>query len=101
MTITVEIQGPVACIILSGYVDYSSQEEIRNAKSKVLFADHIEEIRVDFANVTFMDSAIIRVLLSLQKETDAQGKTLVLINANDYTREVFELGGFDKLFTFR
>ena len=101
MTITVEIDGPIASIILSDYVDYSSQEEIRNAKDKVLFAEHVEEIRVDFAKVTFMDSSIIRELLSLQRETEAQGKSLVLMNANAYTREVFEIGGFDKLFTFR
>ena len=101
MTITVEIQGPIASITLSGYVDYSNQEEIRNARDKVLSADHIQEIRVDFATVTFMDSAIIRTLLNLQRETGAQGKTLVLMNVNEYTREVFELGGFDKLFTFR
>jgi anti-anti-sigma factor len=101
MTITVEIDGPIASIILSDYIDYSSQEEIQNARDKVLFADHIEEIRVDFAKVTFMDSSIIRTMLNLQKETEAQGKSLVLMNVNTYTREVFEMGGFDQLFKFR
>jgi anti-anti-sigma factor len=101
MTITVEIHGPIASILLSGKVDYSTQEEIWNANYKALFADHVREIHVDFAKVTFMDSSIIRALLSLQGETDAKGKSLVLLNCSDYMREVFEIGGFDKMFTFR
>jgi anti-anti-sigma factor len=101
MTITVEIHGHIASILLSGNVDYSSQEEIRNANHKTLSADQVREIHVDFAKVTFMDSSIIRALLNLQRETDAKGKSLVLLNCNNYMREVFEIGGFDKMFTFR
>lgn len=101
MIITVEIHGPIASILLSGNVDYSTQEEIQNANYKALFADQVREIQVDFAEVTFVDSSIIRALLILQKETDAKGKSLVLLNCNDIMREVFEIGGFDKMFTFR
>jgi anti-anti-sigma factor len=101
MTITVEVHGPVASILLSGNVDYSTQEEIATANHRVLFADQVREIHVDFAEVTFVDSSIIRALLILQGETDAKGKVLVLLNCNDYLREVFEIGGFDKMFTFR
>ena len=101
MTITVEIHGPIANITLSGNIDYSTQEEIRKASHEALSADQVREICIDFANVTFMDSSIIRALLILQNETDAQGKSLVLLNINNYTRKVFEMGGFDKVFTFR
>jgi anti-anti-sigma factor len=101
MTITVEIHGPIASILLSGFVDYSTQEEIQNASHKVLFADQVSEIYVDFAEATFADFSMIRALFILQKETDAKGKSLILLNCNNYTRKVFEIGGFDKVFTFR
>lgn len=101
MTITVEIHGPTAKIILSGNIDYSTQEEIQNASHEALSVDKVREICIDFGNVTFMDSSIIRALLILQKETEAQEKSLVLLNINSYTRKVFEMGGFDKVFTFR
>jgi len=100
MIITVEIHGSIASIFFSGNVDYSTQEEIQNANHKALFADQVREIHVDFAEVTFVDSSIIRAMLFLQKETAAKGKSLVLLNCNDTMREVFEIGGFDKLFTF-
>ena len=56
---------------------------------------------MDFATVTFLDSSVIRALLTLQKEADAAGKSLVIMNCNDTTREVFEIGGFDRMFKFR
>ena|SRR5262245_39236205 len=100
MIVTLDIHGPIASILLSGNVDYSTQGEIQNANHTALFADQVREIHVDFADVTFVDSSLIRALLLLQRETDAKGKSLVLLNCNEYTREVFEMGGFDKLFTF-
>ena len=100
MITTVEIHGPIASILLSGNVDYSTQEEIQNAGHKALSANQVREIHIDFTEVSFVDSSIIRALLILQRETDAKGKSLVLFNCNDTIREVFEIAGFDKLFTF-
>ena len=101
MTVAVEIQGNTANIVLSGNIDYSMQEEIRNANQAALSNKQVREICVDFATVTFLDSSVIRALLTLQKEADAAGKSLVIMNCNDTTREVFEIGGFDRMFKFR
>ena len=101
MTVAIEIHGTTASIILSGNVDYSTQEEIRNANQQALSDKRVSEIHVNCAEVTFLDSSVIRALLILQKETDAAGKSLVLLNCTENTREVFEIGGFDRMFTFR
>jgi anti-sigma B factor antagonist len=84
-----------------GGIDYSKQEEFLNANTQALSADQIREIHVDFSQATFLDSSAIRALIQLQKEADSRGKTLVLLNCNDNMRDVFEIGGFDRLFTFR
>ncbi len=99
--ITTEIHGTVANIVLSGNLDYSTQEEIRNAKYQALSNGQVREIHVDFADVTFLDSSVIRAMLILQKEADAAGKSLALVNCNNSTRDVFEIGGFDRMFKFR
>jgi anti-anti-sigma factor len=101
MSILIGFQGDVANITLSGNIDYSMQEEIRSANQQALSNTHVREICVDFAEVTFLDSSVIRALLTLRKEADAAGKSLVLLNCNDNTREVFEIGGFDRMFKFR
>ena len=101
MTVTVEVHGTVASINLSGNVDYSSQEDIRNANRQALSNLQVREIQVNCAELTFLDSSVIRALLILKKEADEGGKSLVLLNCNENTREVFEIGGFDRMFTFR
>ena len=101
MSVVIGFQGNTANIVLSGNIDYSLQEEIRDASQQALSNKQVREICVDFRDVTFLDSSVIRALLTLQKETDAAGKSLVLLNCSDNAREVFEIGGFDRMFTFR
>jgi HptB-dependent secretion and biofilm anti anti-sigma factor len=101
MSVTIGFEGNTANITLTGNVDYSMQEEIRNANQQALSNEQVREICVDFANVTFLDSSVIRALLTLQKEADAAGKSLVLLNCNNTTKEVFDIGGFDRMFNFR
>ncbi|MEW6285889.1 MAG: STAS domain-containing protein [Chloroflexota bacterium] len=100
MTITVELQGVTACILLSGGIDYAAQEDFRRANQQALSVEGAREIRVDFAQATFLDSSGIRALLDLQKRADAAGRALVLVNCNSHLREIFEIGGFDKVFRF-
>lgn len=101
MSITVEFNGAVANIVLSGGIDYATQEEFKNANTQALSANGVTEIWVNFAEATFLDSSGIRALLILKKDSDSLGKTLVLMNCNEYLRDIFEIGGFDKVFTFR
>jgi len=101
MSIAVEFTDTVANIVLTGGIDYSAQEEFKTANKQALSADGITEIHVDFANADFMDSSGIRALLILKKETEKAGKSLFLMNCNANLVEVFEIGGFNKIFTFR
>lgn len=101
MTVTIGFDGNTANVILSGNIDYSFQEDLRSANQKVLSNEQVTEICVDFTNVTFLDSSVIRSLLTLQKEADAAGLSLVLANCNRNVRDVFEIGGFDRMFAFR
>ena len=101
MLTTVNFHGSIARIILSGGMDYSTQDEIREAYGKALSAEHVREIHVDFADVPFIDSSCIRALLILQKQADERGISLVLLNCHDLIREIFEVGGFDTMFTIR
>jgi len=101
MSITVEINGTVASINLSGGIDHATREEFKRANSQVLSTDGVREIHVNFAETTFLDSSGIRALITLQREVDASDRSLILFNCNETMREVFEIGGFDKVFTFQ
>jgi anti-anti-sigma factor len=101
MSITVNIHGSTANIILSGGIDYSTQELFREANYRALNANGVREIQVHFSEVTFIDSSCIRALLVLQKQVEERGLTLSLLDCNDSIREIFEIGGFDKMFLLR
>lgn len=101
MSITVKINGTIANIILSGDIDHSTQEDFKAANKQVLSTTGITEIHIDFAGTTFLDSSGIRALLILNDEANSSGRSLVLLNTNIRLRETFEIGGFDKVFTFR
>ena len=101
MTITVEIHETIASIVLSGGIDYSKQDEFKKANEQVLATEGITEIHVNFSETTFLDSSGIRALLMLKKAADTSGRLVILLNINENMRDIFDIGGFDKVFTFR
>ena len=74
MSTSLEITGEVGCIILTGAFDFSVQDNFRQIIDETLNTERIKEIKVDMADVTFMDSSAIRLLLHLNKKAVAGGK---------------------------
>ena len=101
MSITVSVHGPTADIILSGEIDYSTQEIFHEASYRALNAPNVREIQVRFDEVTFIDSSCIRALLVLQRQVEERGLSLVLLNCSSPIRDIFEIGGFDRMFSMR
>jgi len=56
---------------------------------------------VDFAELDYISSAGLGVLLGAQKRLGAQGHALTLVNLNPHIREVFRIAGFDRVFDIR
>jgi anti-anti-sigma factor len=101
MPAKVEIREHTAVIILSGELDFSSQEEIHRAINEALAVNAAGEIQVDLGNVTFMDSSVIQALLTLQEKANLDRKSLTLVNCRDHIREILTIGGFDHIFKIR
>jgi len=53
---------------------------------------------VDFAELQYISSAGLGVLLAAQKRLSQSEGGLKLVNMNDHIRELFELAGFDMVF---
>lgn len=101
MSASLVITGEVGCITLTGAFDFSTQDAFRQTIDKTLNNKKIKDITVDMADVTFMDSSAIRLLLLLNKKAAAGGKSLTLINCHGALREIFSIGGFDSVLTMR
>ena len=57
------------------------------------------DLELDFADVEYISSAGLRLLVSLQKQAKADGHTMVIKNTNAVVNEVFRVSGFNKAFT--
>jgi anti-sigma B factor antagonist len=80
-------------IILRGRFDAS---QVDYAKS--VFITVSQSCIVDMAELEYISSAGLGVLLMTQKRLSQHGAKLKLININGHIRDVFRYAGFDKIF---
>lgn len=80
-------------LILSGRFDASHVERARS-----IFLSLNEGKTLDFAQLDYISSAGLGVLLAAQKRLSQRGQALKLINVNHHIRDVFRFSGFDQIF---
>ena len=96
MTIEKKINQDAVTLIVSGRLDTQTAPELEKELDSVL-AD-IKELTFDFANLEYVSSAGLRVILKAQKAMNAQG-SMKLTGVNDSIMEVFDITGFLDILT--
>ena len=96
MTIEKKNNGEALTLIVSGRLDTQTAPELEKELDSVL-AD-IKELTFDFANLEYVSSAGLRVILKAQKAMNAQG-SMKLTGVNDSIMEVFDITGFLDILT--
>lgn len=80
-------------IQLEGRFDASQTEKAREVFSKISTS-----VVVDFADLDYISSAGLGVLLGAQKRLAESGAGLKLTHMNQHIREIFRIAGFDHIF---
>lgn len=62
-------------------------------------ADGAGSVVLDMAQLVYLSSAGLRVILSMQKKMNAKGGSMVVKNVNETIMEVFEITGFSDILT--
>lgn len=83
-------------IALSGRLDTVTAPQLDAELNGKL--DDVTELVLDFADLAYISSAGLRVLLSAQKVMNKQG-TLVVKNVCEEIKEVFNITGFSDILT--
>ncbi len=96
MTINKNQQGTELEIMLSGRLDTTTAPQLE-AELKHSIND-ITALAIDMAELEYISSAGLRVLLSAQKVMNKQG-SMVVRHVNDTIMEVFEVTGFIDILT--
>ena len=94
MNIIKNHNGGILTIALEGRLDTTTAPELEQEIKSSL--DGVTDLLMDFAELTYISSAGLRVLLSAQKKMSKQG-SMKVIHANEMVKEVFDVTGFSDI----
>ena len=97
MKVTMKTEGQTAFISPEGRIDTVTAPELEDSISKV--PEGITAIKFDFANVEYVSSAGLRVLLVAQKMMKKAGGAMTTANLPPAVKEVFDITGFSDILT--
>lgn len=96
MTINKNLNGEELTVALVGRLDTTTAPQLEAVLKESL--PGVEHLVLDFAQLDYLSSAGLRVLLAAQKIMNKQGD-MVVRNVNETIAEVFEMTGFSDILT--
>ena len=91
MTIEQKLNGTAATLVVAGRLDTQTAPELDKALDGIVSG--LKELTLDLADLEYVSSAGLRVILRAQKIMNAQG-SMTLTGVNDSIMEVFDITGF-------
>ena len=96
MIIDKQLNGSELTLALNGRLDTTTAPELEAVIKENLAG--VTNLVMDFAELEYLSSAGLRVILSAQKTMNKQGE-MVIRNVNETINEVFEINGFIDILT--
>ena len=100
MKVTASQSGDTVIAAVSGRVDSVNATSFEQELSKAMEGGS-SRLVVDCAELSYISSAGLRILLLAVKKTRAQGGGVALCQVQDHVREVLEVSGFTRIMTVR
>ncbi len=97
MKFSSKMQGSKLTLAPDGRIDTMTSPEL-DAEIKRL-SPGVTELVLDFADVAYISSAGLRVLLSAQRAMRSAGGDMSLVNVKPAVQEVLDITGFSAIFT--
>jgi len=97
LAIDLEVKQNVLCIRLSGELDHHTAEELRQKVTNVLENQPINHIVLNLANLSFMDSSGLGVILGRYKQIKNAGGEMVVCSISPAVKRLFEMSGLFKI----
>ena len=96
LNIIKNVNGKELTIALEGRLDTVTSPSLESELKSSL--EGVEKLVMDLAQLQYISSAGLRVLLSAQKIMNAQG-CMIVRNASEDVREIFDVTGFSDILT--
>lgn len=98
MEITKTQTDELTTVTIKGRVDTNTAPELE--KELVGLFESAPKLVLDLADVDYVSSAGLRVVLMAYKSLSARGKQLLITHVNDDVMEVFDMTGFSSFLEF-
>lgn len=106
MTIDITNNAPDKTIItLKGELDTVAVQGLSDKLASVIISDLNtaneagKQVTFDFSQLEYISSAGMRVLLQFNKQANEKGGSVVITGMSENILQIFQLVGFDKIFT--
>ncbi len=90
-----KLENGVLTLFFKGDLNSSNSEQIEEEIEKILGANKFQSIVLDFAELRYISSAGLRIILKIKKEHD--DTKVVKVNKDVY--DIFEMVGFSSVIT--
>lgn len=97
ITTNIEITDGKVLANIAGRLDTAAAAQFQTDIQPVI-ENADKDITLDFANLEFISSSGLRLLLTLRKATLAMGGKIIITNVSDDIKQVFAITGFTSLF---
>ncbi|MFS0554021.1 anti-sigma F factor antagonist [Brevibacillus sp. 179-C9.3 HS] len=101
LRVAMETRQDVLVIRLQGELDHHTAEELRKKADDLLRTPAIRHIVLSLADLTFMDSSGIGVILGRYKQISARSGEMYVCSINPTIYRIFEMSGLFKVIKFR
>lgn len=98
MQATLIKDGSKAVVKLSGRFDFNAHREFRAAYDPLVADTSINSVVVDFADVDYLDSSALGMLLMLRDKMGGVSKEVALASVKGNVKQVLDIANFGKLF---
>ena len=97
MNVTKKQEGTTLTVAIEGRIDTQTAPELEKEIKGAI--DNVTDVVLDFNEVSYISSAVLRTVLSAQNWMDAKNGTMVLRGCNKNILGVFKVTGFDSFLT--
>lgn len=87
-------------VSISGEMDINSYSEVKEELNSMVEKDAVD-IEIDCANLSYIDSTGIGVLIGILKKLKKYDKKIFIINTKENIRRLFNITGLDKIFDIK
>ena len=95
MNITKSFNEKELTLSVEGRIDTITSKDLSNEINDEM--GNFNSLILDFANLEYISSAGLRVLMATQKKLKAEDIPFVIKNVNEVINEIFRMSGFDKI----